>query len=146
MSPTEEPAAPTSAPSAPAPPRDARPARVKPAEAAAVPAPPPPPVDLEHADRDLDLFGVVVDAAGAPVANATLQSVTYPWKRMLSRRLDWAADARTGPSTRSAADGTFALRLRRAESVTLRVGAAGFATIERPYSRAGERVRIVLGP
>ncbi len=104
---------------------------------------PPPPVDLTTVDRDLDLHGIVVDAAGAPVQGARLQAHYYPWGRVNSiapRRKGPVA----GPKTVSARDGTFALRLVRGDWVELRVRADGFADVERRVL-AGERARISLG-
>jgi RNA polymerase sigma-70 factor (ECF subfamily) len=119
------------------------------AEADAAPAPSaplPPPVDLDKCDRDLDLHGVVVTLDGKPVAGASIATVTSPWRDADTFHYDAFDDEVRGPSTRSASDGTFALRLARGDSVTLRVSAAGFARRELPLRQAGERVRIVLDP
>lgn len=104
----------------------------------------PPPVDLAHVDRDLDLHGVVVTKDGAPIAGAALRVVTSPWTRVML--VNWEArDAETlGPSTKSAQDGTFRLRLARGDDVTLRVEATGFAAVDLPHRLAGERVRVVM--
>ncbi|MCE9637405.1 MAG: sigma-70 family RNA polymerase sigma factor, partial [Planctomycetes bacterium] len=104
----------------------------------------PPPVNLDAADRDLDLHGTVVDAAGKGVAGARIATVTYPWRtaELLNMR-DRDAEI-AGPATRSAIDGTFSLRLARGQSVALRVSAHGFAPIEIPYVLAGERMRVTL--
>jgi protocatechuate 3,4-dioxygenase beta subunit len=106
----------------------------------------PPPADFASVDRDLDLHGTIVDGAGAPVAGADLVTVTYPFERASILAVDHDDDAIEGPRTRSANDGTFVIRLRRGSVVSLRVTAAGFAPIERPSCRAGDRVRIEVRP
>jgi RNA polymerase sigma factor (sigma-70 family) len=106
----------------------------------------PPPVDLDRADRDLDLHGTVVDAAGRGVHGARIAAVTYPWRAasVLNHAAHDLEDATA--ATRSARDGTFALRLARGRSVALRVAADGFATLEMSSVLAGERVRVTLRP
>lgn len=112
---------------------------------AASPASPlPPPVNLDAVDRDRDLHGVVVDMDGKPVAGATVETLTRPWAER--HMYDPDEEVVRGPATRSAVDGTFALRLARGESVSLRVSATGCATRELAARSAGERVRVVLGP
>lgn len=107
-------------------------------------APLPPPFDLDAADRDLDLHGTVVDAAGAGVPGARVATVTYPW-RVAGVHYHKDHDVEVaGSATRSARDGTFSLRLARGESVALRVAADGFAAVEIPSVLAGERVRVTL--
>jgi protocatechuate 3,4-dioxygenase beta subunit len=106
----------------------------------------PAPVDLEKCDRDLDLFGTVVDTGGAGIAGAEIATVTYPWRvgevlNVRDRDVELA-----GPSTRSARDGTFALRLSRGAAVALRVAADGFANVELPNVLAGEKVRVTMRP
>jgi RNA polymerase sigma-70 factor (ECF subfamily) len=104
----------------------------------------PPPVDLEKCDRTRDLFGVVVRRDGTPVAGARITAVTHPWRRtsLLNSR-DWDAVVE-GARTRSAADGTFSLPLRRGTTATLRADADGLASAEIPDRQAGGRVRVVL--
>lgn len=104
----------------------------------------PPPIDLAGVDRELDLHGTVADAAGAPIPNATLLTVTYPFRRASILAIDRFDEAVEGPGTRSAKDGTFALRLRRGTTVALRVSANGFASVEFPSCHAGERRAITL--
>lgn len=113
----------------------------------AVPAdagPPPPPVDLDAADRDLDVHGVVVDAAAAPVAGATVTFVERPWRSLGLLDVARTAEATDGPATRTATDGTFRLRLARGQRGTLRVAAVGAAPVE-VRAAAGARVRVVVG-
>lgn len=105
----------------------------------------PPPVDLATVDRDLDLHGVVVDRAGAPVAGAEVSTCTMPWRR--TRTLHprpW--ETVEGPATRSAADGTFRLRLTAGALVHVRAEKPGVGEAESPACQAGERVRMVLEP
>ncbi len=104
----------------------------------------PSPVDLGAVDRERDLHGVVVRRDNSPVAGAAIVAVTYPWRR--TSRLNHAEyrTAVPGPSTRSATDGTFALRLEPGECVALRVSAAGLAPVELAMRQAGERVRVIL--
>ncbi len=103
-------------------------------------------VDLSAVDRDLDLHGVVVQADGTPVADARLQAIATPWERAMTARADLRDLQVPGPVTRSAADGTFSLRLARGADVTLRVTADGFAAADLPHRQAGECVRVVLQP
>jgi len=122
--------------------------------AQAAPAPAPeeadglqaPPAGLAKVDRDLDLFGVVVDAGGAPVANARVESFWFPWRQRVWTSAPDALNVEAhGPFAATAPDGTFALRLRRGQQVNLRTSAPGFAMSELTCFQAGERVRIVLG-
>jgi len=70
----------------------------------------PPPVDLEAADRDLDLFGRVVDESGEPIAGAFVEALRYPWRRISVLDLELMEKAEPGPTTRTASDGTFSIR------------------------------------
>jgi len=135
-----------------------RPARARPAAAVAerperaessavVPAPAmPEPIDPAAVDRDRDVFGVVVGVDGQPVAGATVDAVFFAWRRVSRLFDDGRFDERPGPSTRTARDGSFALRLHRGELTHLRASAPGLATRDVPRVQAGERVRIVLAP
>ncbi len=101
-------------------------------------------IDSDRVDRDLDVFGVVVRRDGSPVAGASVLAVQHPWRRALSMdAAQYGAETR-GPATRSARDGTFALRLSRGESVALRVAAQGLSTLDVLGCQAGGRVRVVL--
>lgn len=106
----------------------------------------PAPVDLERVDRDLDLHGIVVTKDGAAVAGARLTVVGLPGRR--GGLLDPAMyDLKVeGARTRSAADGTFSIRLVRGERLSLRVEARGFATREVFGCTAGQRLRVVVAP
>ena len=98
----------------------------------------PSPVDLSQADRDLDLFGVVVDEQDRPVAGANVRTFTQPWRRASGLLIvDNSSRFRFGSSTRSAADGTFAIRLARGEMVSLMVTASGFGDTEIASCQAG---------
>jgi protocatechuate 3,4-dioxygenase beta subunit len=107
-------------------------------------APEAPVAALRPIDRDLDLHGEVVRRDGSPVADARLTAVTYAWRRASRLNAAGYRIARTGPSTTSAPDGTFALRLTRGECVALRVSADGLAPVELAMRQPGERVRVVL--
>ncbi|MBL9089330.1 MAG: carboxypeptidase regulatory-like domain-containing protein, partial [Planctomycetia bacterium] len=104
----------------------------------------PAPVAFDAVDRERDLHGVVVDADGRAVAGATLTAVSYPAAGVDVAGLDRGDPGRPGPSTRSASDGTFALRLRPGVEVGLRVTARGFAPVEVSNCLAGARVRVTL--
>ena len=67
-----------------------------------------PPVDLSRVDLDRDVHGVVADPDGVPIAGAELVFVTYP-SHLVTR-----LKAVSGPSTVSASDGSFALRMSSA--------------------------------
>ena len=102
-------------------------------------------VDLTKADRERDLHGIVVRKDDSPVAGAALQVLHYPWRHdglLTAHGLYFTSNE--GPATRSAADGTFLIRLRRGEHVNLRVSAAGLATTEYTLRLSGERARIVM--
>jgi hypothetical protein len=116
------------------------PAQAEAAKEEALPAP----VDLSKCDRDLDLFGTVVDPKGSPIPGATLTALRRPWRRLAPFfRPEWAV-VEEGPSTRSAKDGTFRLRLARREVADLRVRAAGFPEVLIERCTAGEMLRVVL--
>ena len=106
----------------------------------------PAPIDLDRADRDLDLFGVVVREDGNPVPGATIQAIGYPWRR--AQTLNWEGVWQDAPgvATTSSSDGTFALRLTRGQCVSLRFRREGLATLELVQRQAGERVRAVMAP
>ncbi len=99
---------------------------------------------LAVADRDLDLHGTVVNARGRPVPNATITSYSEPWQAATLWNLDRNRRERPGPSTTTAADGTFLMRLSRGAEVTLRVNAAGHSERRVPDCMAGQRVTIEL--
>ena len=105
----------------------------------------PPPVDLSKCDRDLDLFGEIVDGEGRPVPGASVEVEEYPWRALHSMNAAWRHEMRSGPRTLSASDGTFAIRLARGQSIPLRVRKEGLAERFLDKCLAGERLRIVLG-
>jgi hypothetical protein len=104
----------------------------------------PPPIDLDAVDRLCDLHGVVVRADGAPIAGASIVAVSYPWRRLNFLNFGAYDTAVDGLRTRSAADGTFALRLRQGTRTALRVTADGFPDARTDDRLAGEYVRVVL--
>lgn len=128
------------APLPPPPPKPpASPGPVVPAE-----PPLPAPVDLERCDRDLDLFGVVVDGKSAPVAGARIRTLSHPWREVAPLSTDRRYDTWEGPGTVSARDGTFVLRLRRGQSVDLIVTHPAFVPARLMHLLAGERLRVVM--
>jgi RNA polymerase sigma-70 factor (ECF subfamily) len=132
-----------------APPEGAKPSRhaAQPDAATAAPASSfPPPVDLASVDRDLDLHGVVVRKDGTPVPGAKVQIVKYPWLRTTPLNWDAAFLAVPGADTTSSSDGSFSLRLRRGELVSVRFTKDGLAPLELPKRQAGERVRALMEP
>ena len=96
----------------------------------------PPPVDLATVDRDLDLHGVVVQRDGTPISGASVSAVTALWARAMLLNFEEHHTESVGPATESTADGTFRIRLARGQDVTLRVKAAGFATVDLPHRLA----------
>jgi len=112
----------------------------------ALSAPLPPPVDLERADRDLDLHGRVVDAAGVPVPGAAIECIHRPGRRTEILDLAFHREAIVEAQTASAEDGTFSIRLARGDLRELRVLHPSYAETTVPGCQAGERVEIVLHP
>ena len=104
----------------------------------------PSPVDLAAADRQRDLFGTTVDADGASVPGARLSVIRRPWREW-SSMVPGAAHIETdGPTTLSAQDGTFTLRLRPRERVALRIECDGFTAVMVEGCQAGERIQVEL--
>ncbi|MEZ6024587.1 MAG: sigma-70 family RNA polymerase sigma factor [Planctomycetota bacterium] len=99
---------------------------------------------LENVDRDRDVHGIVVDAAGQPVAGAELKLVRYPWGGVDLWTGGFKSRSVEGPSGRSARDGTFRLPWNRDQVGRLRVRATGYAPLYVDDTGAGERLRIVL--
>lgn len=96
-------------------------------------------------DRDLDVAGVVVRADGTPVAGAEITAEDDATRATLLLGEDGAsAAARPVASTRSAADGGFALPLGRGAAARLRVEAPGLETATLRTVSAGDRLRVVL--
>jgi RNA polymerase sigma factor (sigma-70 family) len=104
----------------------------------------PEPVDLAAADRDLDLHGQLTDRGGAPVAGATLEALSYPWRRSSVLNVPGHDEIVVVRATKSARDGTFSLRLSRGRLVDLRIRAEGLAETTIASCQAGERVDAVL--
>lgn len=99
---------------------------------------------LAAADRDLDIFGVVVDEGDRPIAGARVRALRLLRQRVGLANMDGYYEAKTTGEATTDAAGRFILRHRRGELVDLDVSANGFA--RRTYRRrtAGERCRIVL--
>lgn len=106
--------------------------------------PPGRPVDLDTVDRDRDLCGVVVRRDGTPVAGAEVVVVVHPWRKADFITVDGYDVSVDGARTKSAADGTFAFRLRRGTRTSLRVTADGFPPVHLTDRLAGERIRVVV--
>lgn len=104
------------------------------------------PVALAQADRERDLFGVVVDGAGRAVAGARVSTRLHPWRGAGLLTHGRYEEHVEGPAAVTGADGAFRLRLEPGQVVTLQVQAAGFAPVALPGRVAGERVRVELGP
>lgn len=104
----------------------------------------PPPVDLDAADRDRDLHGRVVDPDGAPLAGAVIRTESNPAGRANVLTRPGAFEPVPGPGTRSARDGTFAIRLRRGASVDVIVECAGYGSRMIRRVNAGERLLVEL--
>jgi len=94
-----------------------------------VSSPVPPPVDFAAIDRDRDVHGVVVDAEGKPVVGADVRVIRYPAMGVAVGLAQ--VETREGPGTRTASDGSFALRVERGEEVDLRIDAKGFVPLQR---------------
>lgn len=108
------------------------------------PAPAPPsPVNFAVLDRDRDLHGTVVDETGAPLADAVIASALQ-LRGVCDSMQRELPETSPGPSARSAADGSFALRLTPGDLATLTVSAPARATVRLKRLNAGERVRVTL--
>lgn len=105
----------------------------------------PPPVDLTAVDRERDLHGVVVRAAdGEPVPGAALRVLHYA-RRALSLANEWGEERPAeGPTTISAADGSFSIPLGTDARCDLEARAEGYAPYVAAMCQAGGRVRIEL--
>ena len=105
----------------------------------------PPPVDLNAADRERDLHGIVVRRSdGEPVPGARITVLREPWRRVQPRVYRLSPVKEEGPYATSATDGTFSIPLDHLGSCALRVEKVGFTTMEWSRRRRGERVRIEL--
>lgn len=101
-------------------------------------------IDLSACDRERDLFGVVLDPDGRPVAGARVTALRkVPWGVTIRTR-DYEHMYGAAESTRTATDGGFKLRLSPGDEVSLRVDADGFAIWESSRRQAGERMTVRL--
>lgn len=124
------------------------------ADAAADPASARPPLygpddwppSLAAADRERDLFGLVLDASGRALPGARVRTQRYPWRVAGALTTGRYLDAEPGPAGVTGPDGAFVLRLVPGAVVDLVVEAEGFAAVALRDRTAGERVRVVLGP
>lgn len=116
---------------------------VAPAKTLSEPAEQAPEDLLSGVDRSRDTHGVVVDAAGQPVAGVRLVAMTVA---------DDVYDLAAVPGgellaeTRSNRVGAFVLRVPAFANVDVRVAADGFGTLVLPDRRAGERLHVQLQP
>jgi RNA polymerase sigma factor (sigma-70 family) len=96
-------------------------------------------------DRELDLFGEVVGVYGHPLAGVELNALEPQLESSLS-----ACERPEGgvvlASTLSDGEGRFRIRLERGQECTLEAHLPGLAGARLLERRAGERVRVVLGP
>ena len=106
----------------------------------------PDPIDLSRADRDRDLFGIVVDEVDRPIAGATLEVRWNPEWDIYAGPDHVRPPPVIGPTTRSSGDGTFSLRLAPDAVVDLHTAASGFARVVSLSVNAGEKLKIVLPP
>ena len=106
----------------------------------------PPAFDLEQADRNLDLFGRVLDENERGIAGALIRVIDKPWRRGRGLYIAPNEGKVTRKTLRSAEDGSFVIRLGRGEMVNLEVQAPGFGRAEVTGLQAGERRDIVLYP
>src|ERR1043166_9136401 len=95
-----------------------------------------PPGDLDKCDRALDLLGRVIDEEGKPVAGAAVGTLRDPWREVHAGSVARWLEAEAGPATRTAKDGTFAVRLERGERFSLRVTAEPFGEAVRADCQA----------
>jgi RNA polymerase sigma factor (sigma-70 family) len=97
------------------------------------------------ADRELDLFGEVVDGTGLPLEGVSLSA----FEPQLAPDRSACVASEGGivlAGTLSDEQGRFKLRLERGQHCTLEASLPGMASVRLPERRAGERVRIELGP
>jgi RNA polymerase sigma factor (sigma-70 family) len=94
-------------------------------------------------DADRDVRGVVVDRGDRPVESATVTAQRFDllgWARGEPSRGESLAESRT------AADGSFRLRVTPGVQSLVRVAAKGFADAELPAIDTGRTIRVILDP
>lgn len=96
-------------------------------------------------DRDLDLFGEVVDVYGQPLAGVELNALE-PEPEPAQSLCEPSRGGVVLASTHSDREGRFQLRLEPGRQCTLEAILPGMAGVRLSERRAGERVRVVLGP
>ncbi len=104
----------------------------------------PPALDLSQANRDLDLFGRVLDGEGNPVPGAKVQTFRELWGRTNGLAVTANPEFTLGPWTQSALDGTFSLRLAKGDMVNLRASKVGYGNAEIPGCQAGQKIDVFM--
>ena len=104
----------------------------------------PPPVDLEAADRDLDLFGRVIDPRGQPIPGAKIEILHRPGRRVSTLDVEAFETVVVLETLFSATDGTFSVRLPRGAIRDVRVTHSDFGEVELRKCLAGERLEITM--
>ncbi|MEZ6008730.1 MAG: carboxypeptidase-like regulatory domain-containing protein [Planctomycetota bacterium] len=107
--------------------------------------PAPAPVDPSTLDPVRDIFGIVVDVQGEPVAGATVAASEYTWRSGLITASGYY-EAMQFAEARTATDGSFRLRIRPGQVVAVLVQHAGYAATEVQSVSGGARLRVVLRP
>ncbi|HVS19506.1 MAG TPA: carboxypeptidase-like regulatory domain-containing protein, partial [Planctomycetota bacterium] len=95
-------------------------------------------------DRELDLFGEVVDVYGQPLAGVVLNALEPARAGDHSGCVQPQGSAVLA-TTLSDGEGRFRIRLERGQECTLEAAWPGLATVHLVERRAGERVQVVLG-
>ncbi len=107
-----------------------------------------PPDDREDADdattREAALVGIVQDASGRPIADATIVVLLPPGRSFNMLDLEYRYRTDRLAELRSDQQGRFSFRLERGRPIDLDVSAAGFARRGVVNRFAGERVVVVL--
>jgi RNA polymerase sigma factor (sigma-70 family) len=97
-------------------------------------------------DRELDLFGVVLDPHGKPIAGASVRVSRNAIGDYSSLDFQGGREFAAVAETQSASDGAFRVRLDPGRPYALDVEARGFAPATLPHRYAGERVEVRMQP
>ncbi|MCB9830444.1 MAG: hypothetical protein H6806_11890 [Planctomycetes bacterium] len=107
--------------------------------------PAPAPVDRSTLDPVRDIFGIVVDEQGEPVAGASVTASEYTWRGGLITASGYY-EAIMFAEEQSSTDGSFRLRIRPGQIVSVMAQHAGHASTELNRVAGGAHLRIVLRP